>query len=231
MPEVFRTFMGIELKKKQGKVIDDPKRDALEKTGISFVVRREWNPWKNLAVFCTTGQFEKTGEGYKRHCGPVAVTNVILTLNRKYHALPDFNADEIFQTVSRIGMRRGIYWNMDLFHNFGGTHDFRAGEYLRACLRHYEIDASVRLQKPLTREAFLQLVRRGNLLYMELRHHPVYGNHHLVCIGLTELVSNGVPERVRRKYYLIVADGWAGRPRYLDLDEVGICRFFEIRRP
>ena len=30
--------------------------------------------------YCTTGEFAGLGRGYQKHCGPTAVTNLLLTL-------------------------------------------------------------------------------------------------------------------------------------------------------
>lgn len=238
--------------KKKRHPVRNPAADAQERTGVPFAVRRVWNAWEPYMSYCTTGMFEHLEKSYRRHCGPTAVTNVILTLaasedvsgpeplkmrqtGKAYVKIPQTVAartetpQEVFATVARIGMRHGIYWNMDLLHHFGGTQDLRCGEYLRAVLHHYGLRARIIFHQPLTAVSFMDAIRRGSLLYLELRHHPLYGDHHVVCCGMTEVVSTAEKRKPIQRRYLIVADGWSTEPAYLDLAETGFCHFFEIR--
>lgn len=220
--------------KKKSQPVRDPAADAQAKTGVPFTVRRVWNVWEPYMSFCTTGEFaDAEKKGYRRHCGPTAVTNVILTLAAAGmgESSQVKSAPEVFTTVAGIGRRHGIYWNMDLLRHFGGTQDLRCGEYLRASLHHYGMRAGVIFHQPLGAADFYSAIRRGSLLYLELRHHPVYGDHHLVCSGMAEVVSTAEKRKLLRKRYLIVADGWSRAPAFLDLSEIGFCHFFEIRVP
>ncbi|MEE8836554.1 MAG: hypothetical protein SOH80_06190 [Eubacteriales bacterium] len=215
--------------KRKIRVIDDPAADAAEKLGVPCRIRKIRTVPGAVAPFCTTGQLEHAdGRTYLRHCGPVAVTNALLALARREDVTVGASPEEIFRTVTEIGRRRGIYWNMNLFRIFGGTNDLRAGEYLRTCFRTFGLAAGVRFCQPLSGDDLLHPVRKEHLLYLELWHHPLYGSHHLICCGACETVSIAARQKVRRKQYLAVADGWSENMRYLDLSEIGRCRFFEI---
>jgi hypothetical protein len=219
----------------------------------------------------TTGQFEGLRNGFVRHCGPTAITNIITTINKRYHYLvhpTDQKAKkepvgffpsqtDVFEEVSGIGIRSRIYWNMDFLKLFGGTYDMLTGLYLKACFRHYGIPyftkrpggrvvkwrprnrwqaakpaVRIRSRVPFRKEQYMDSLRRGCLLYLQLHHHPCYGNHHLVCYGYVEVESTasgsaGNGQRYR-KTYLTVADGWTHELRYLDMAELGLVRYYEI---
>ena len=66
-------------KKINPRPIHDPAADAQAKTGVPFEVRKVWNSWEPYMAYTTTDMFAGLGRGYKRHCGPVSVTNAILT--------------------------------------------------------------------------------------------------------------------------------------------------------
>ena len=75
------------------------------------------------------------------------------------------------------------------------------------------------------KSAFLQAIRDGKLLYLQLSHNARYGSHHLLCYGYTTVCST---DGEHWEVYLLLADGWSAQPRYLPLSETGICHFFEI---
>ena len=51
---------------------------------------------------------------------------------------------------------------------------------------------------------------RGAILYMEVHHHPVYGNHHMLCYGYR--IADG-------RLMLRIADGWINRIHELPAGE------------
>ena len=168
---------------------------------------------KNFS-FRTTGQFEKLRRGYKRHCSPTAITNLICTIR------PELKPEEVFKKVARIGSRHLIYWNMDLFHRFGGTSDFLTGAYLRMALHEYGIyDWKVRFGGPLTLRRVKAAFKRGSMLLVALHFHKKYKNHHVLCYGLE--ISEGVP-------CLVTADGWSAGKTLIPYNKFGAAMFFEI---
>lgn len=216
--------------KKKKKPVPDPVRDAEERFGSPFERKRTVTHWQEQISRCTTGQFARLDEGYHRHCGPTAITNLILTLNRRYGYMEEPEPAEIFSAVSRIGQTRKIYWNTDVFGLFGGTYDFLTEIYIRACLKEFHIPGdghrlAIRWHALPGETQFLRALDAGKLLYLQLYLHPCYGTHHLLCYGYTSVHST---ETRKREIYLILADGWSRRPRYMRLKERGICNFFAI---
>ena len=163
---------------------------------------------------------------------------------------------DVFEKVSEIGIRHRFYWNMDFLKRFGGTYDLLTGFYLKSCFRFYGIpyrliwpggrgtkwkpgnkwqagkpEVLVKSVIPVRKGQYLRSLQKGNLLYLQLHHHPCYGSHHLVCYGYVEVMSKddaGEGEKSYRKTYLTVADGWTHSLRYLDTSEIGLCRYYEI---
>ncbi|MBR3004038.1 MAG: hypothetical protein IKH67_03075 [Lachnospiraceae bacterium] len=162
----------------------------------------------------TTGQFEKIRRGYKRHCGPTAITNLILTLR------PELNAEDVFRHVVRIGSRHMIYWNMDLFHRFGGTSDFLTGAFIRMCLNEFGLyDWQVRFRGFVSPRKVKAAFSRGSILLVSLHFHPKYKNHHVLCYG--GVMDRGVPS-------LVIADGWKAEKTLIPFNKLGFAIFFEV---
>ena len=120
-------------------VITDPLRHAENKWHQSFTEAERVSIWEPFASYCTTKQFSQLDEGFVNHCGPVAVTNLLLTLNGRYGFLKEDAVcpEEIFREVCVIGRKDLAYWNTDALKLFGGTYDPLTGRYIRDCLRHF----------------------------------------------------------------------------------------------
>ena len=159
----------------------------------------------------TTGQFAKIDRSYRRHCGPTAVTNLLFTLARmEGHPLSD-KPEEVFRQVAGIGGRRLLYVNTDLLKRFGGTSDLLAPLFIGICLRKYGISGfKVRGPFPATVKRVCTELDKGAILYMEVHHHPVYGNHHMLCYGYR--IADG-------RLMLRIADGWINRIHELPAGE------------
>ena len=243
------------MRRKRRPPVADPLRDAEARFGIPFRPLRTVNLWQDEITRCTTGQFARLDGGYHRHCGPTAITNLILTMNHRYGWFDEPDPAEVFSAVSRIGKKRGIYWNTDILGYFGGTYDVLTDMYIRASLRQFGIPVgkmpqpdgqgetfpengrgaeaetagghivSVRWRAFPSETQFVRELDAGKLLYLQLHLHPCYGNHHLLCYGYTILISD---DSRKREIYLLLADGWSRRTRYLRLKSRGICHFFAI---
>ena len=163
---------------------------------------------QNKEKYLTVGRFRKLGKGYDRCCGSTAITNLIMTLQDEAH---EESPDEVFLSVAKAGIRRGIYVNMDLFKRFGGTSNLLSEPYIKLCLKKNGIDAELQYLGRLTEERLERAVRRGSYLYLELLFHPKYGNHHILCYGA---------EKQDKGWVLRIADGWSGRPVFMTVDEL-----------
>ena len=246
----------MRFEKKKTEVIDDPVRHAESVHHKKFRVVQRVIPWEPYLHVCVTSQFTSLGKGYERHCGPVAITNLILALQNWFSETDrgslervkanntgninrgnsDFNPKQqdsgqslqpeaVFLRVSGIGEKMLIYHNMDLFHHFGGTSDALTGLYIRTCLKKYDLDCSVLPYIPFRRGLFMERVKQNRILYLKLRYHPCYGNHHVICCGAVEVESE---DRQEHALYLAIMDGWAPHLRYLPVSELGICFGYQI---
>lgn len=171
--------------------------------------------------YLTTGQFSSLGRGYIQHCGPTAITNITMTLTaRKTGQLPDDAEAEIrFKKIIRIGRRPVVYMNTDLFHLLGGTLDRSIPYYLKRSLKAFgmngcRISRIRRLKTPQLQE----YLSAGCIIYLIMRRHPVYGNHHMVCYGLEKRGLNA------QDLFLRVADGWSSNPKYLPESDLRYTR-------
>lgn len=151
--------------------------------------------------------------GYVKHCGPTAVTNLLLSL---LPAPPP--AKELFRRVAELGRQKLVYVNRNLPLGMGGTSDALTAHYLRAALRMCSLRGmQIGLRRPLTERFAQAALGRGNLLYIQLRRHPKYGSHHILCYGMEK---DGT---------LRLADGWTPAPVHLPVKALGRAYCLELR--
>ena len=156
--------------------------------------------WKGKEFSFTTGQFAKLDRAYRRHCGPTAVTNLVYTLAGEEGSPVSEKPEEVFKRIAGIGKRRLIYMNADFLKVFGGTSDILAPLFILASLKAYGINGyRARGPFPATAGRICSELDKGAILYMEVHHHPVYGNHHMLCYGYR--IADG-------RLMLRIADGW-----------------------
>lgn len=213
---------------------------------MQYSARIYEEPWEKQETFFTTGQSANIGnKKYLRHCGPVAVTNLVMTLLRFQKSGENQNPKEkkgseqqkteefgmetkVFCDVAETGRMMLIYHNIDLFGKFGGTSDLLIRPYLVRCLRKYGLQAHIGRRRCVSEETVRESVAEGNILYVEFRNHPLYGNHHVICYSAQELLLKKNGQKVG--FYLKCADGWTNQAVYLTVDEIpfGSC-FYEIK--
>lgn len=87
-----------------------------------------------IESYCTTGQFAKRDRTYHKHCGPTAITNLVLTLRPDLANAPA----QVFDEVAALGRRLLAYWNIGAGKWLGGTSDGLAGLYLRQALNRFD---------------------------------------------------------------------------------------------
>lgn len=162
--------------------------------------------------YCTTRQFAKRDRTYHKHCGPTAVTNLVLTLRSD---LAD-DAAAVFDEVAALGRRSLAYWNIGAGKWFGGTSDGLVGLYLRQVLQRFACDGvKVHFSGPATAARVRAVLQEGHIVYLEMHLHPKYHNHHLLIYGAD-------------RQGLRVADGWQQEPVYLSDRDLRRCMFFSI---
>lgn len=164
--------------------------------------------------YCTTGQFAKRDRTYHKHCGPTAITNLVLTLR------PDLadDAAAVFDEVAALGRRSLAYWNVGVGKWFGGTSDGLVGVYLRQVLHRFDCDGvKVHFSGPATAARVRAALENGQVVYLEMHFHPKYRNHHLLIYGYEWQGFRA-------------ADGWKHGPVYLSDRDLRRCTFFSITR-
>lgn len=156
--------------------------------------------------YCTMGQFANR----YRHCGPTAMTNLVLTLSDE----AGLEREAVFNEVVRIGRTHLAYLNVK---NVGGTSDGLSGVYLRAVLKRYGLEgAVVRFGGPATPGRLRAAFQKGALVYLQMHFHPKYHNHHVLMYG------------VDRDGFR-TADGWRAKPTYFDKKDLRGATFFTIQ--
>ncbi len=172
--------------------------------------------------YCTTSQFAKIGDGYKRHCGPTAISNLLLTLKPELAEEEDCGAEKVFKHVALIGKRRMSYVNADVLGRFGGTSDLLARLYLPACLKAFHIrNHKVRGPYLFSKGRMRRELDEGRILYLEVHRHPKYGGHHLICYGYKMDAQD--------EMLLKVADGWKAEPVYMPASECRLGCFLTVQ--
>lgn len=112
------------------------------------------------------------------------------------------------------------YWNTDIFGKIGGTSNLLTVPYIKVCLLRTGMrDVRIgRVQKFSPGRAARSL-EKGALLYLILRRHPRYGDHHAVCCG--GFLSD--------QLYLFLEDGWSSRLQTVPAAELAGSWYFEIK--
>lgn len=201
------------------------KQEALRSGETREVLADDWEPY---ASYCTTGEFADLSRGFVRHCGPTAITNLLLAFDRRYSGRGTrLVPAAVFLRAAEIGRHQGLYWNKEILKKFGGTSDFMSGVFIRAVFRAFgRRDVKIGRLHALSEKNLLRSLRAGKLVYLQMHRHPRYGNHHVVCTGAE--MRPGVEKR--RELYFVLADGWSPKPVYLRAKELGNGSYREIWR-
>lgn len=208
----------------KNKLIENPAIHAGEKFGALFVQDEYMDRWGENASYCTTSQFAVLDRGFVKHCGPTAVTNVLLTVLKERGQI--FPENEVFLRVADLGMKKRIYWNTDFMKMFGGTFDHKAGSYIKAALKEFDIEnVTVNRGKRATEKNFIKCLNDGGMAYLELRFDKPYGSHHVVCYGYSYVKNE---QTGQRKLYLKIADGWSHNPRYMESTDMMLNSFIPV---
>ena len=209
------------------KPIFDPVAHATAETGYPCSVAERVCPWEGAAAYHTTGQFARTGErDYHQHCGPTAVTNAVCAA-RKRRGMAPMDPAEVFALAAAVGRRRLTYWNIPEKLHLGGTSYLLLGPYVAACLRKCGLDGVRQTWRIQARpEQMAAELARGRMLVLAMTHHRCYGSHLVVAYGLVRVAVAG---RSKPRLYLLVADGWAGGPRYIDAETLRLCGYVAVQ--
>ena len=163
--------------------------------------------------FHSTGEF---GRGfYKNHCGPTAITNLIVTArqSQRGQALTPDEVKDIFENVASLGRHRLIY------NRRYGTTDFFLWFYVKAAFKKLGADMLLRpvMRHTLSASNARKILSKGSFLLIELFGHPKYGWHQMVVYDITD---DGL---------FVTADGFSPAPVLLDDAGIGRGLFLEIK--
>ena len=168
-------------------------------------------------TYYTTKNFSHIGRKQSCNCGPTAITNAVMSLEDR-----EEDPNKVYELVSKTGKRRLTYWNFDLFHKFGGTVDFLTKSYIESVFAKKGIkDIEVSPRRRMGKKGIIEALERGSLVYIQFRHHPRYGNHHVLAYS---------GKMTRNSYFLKLADGWSETPRYIDVNELGKGYYIELSK-
>lgn len=201
---------------------ETPLSGSVEEGRTTVSVHDVWAPYISR---CTTGQFSHLEKGFKNHCGPTAITNMLLTL-QKLHPVPalyGIKPATLFQEVAALGRHILAYYNFSIWI-FGGTTMFLTDLYIRLALRKYghkktQVVPHLFGSASSQRQAILNCLDKGSLLYLQLLKDPHYGSHHLLVSGY----------KTGDQTQLILADGWSTREITVPLNKLKRISFWEIR--
>lgn len=202
--------------------------DAKIRYKRDFGLVKTKDSWAPYASFCIMGDFEHLRHGYRQHCGPTALTNLLLTL-KNIHSTPELAIEtpqSLFVQTARLGRRMLAYYNISLFGRFGGTSWFLMGLYLRMALRKYKVNDHV-IVHPYSLAKGSDVVRqldKGRLVFLQMLHHPTYKAHDVVAYGYQELKS----PQGGKVFYLKIADGWSRRPRFVAAADLPLCSMWAL---
>ncbi|MCR5748014.1 MAG: hypothetical protein K6G03_09930 [Lachnospiraceae bacterium] len=165
----------------------------------------------SLKSFHSTSEF---GKGfYKNHCGPTAITNLIITdrqLTDDRIVLPE-ECREIFESVASYGRKHLIY------NRKYGTTDVFLWLFVKAAFKLWDCRLTPGHRHTLTPKNAKKYLSKGSFLLVEEFGHPKYGWHQMVIYGTDE------------KGRYITADGFESSPVLLDDKTLGRGLFLEIK--
>ena len=210
---------------KKEQPIADPAAHAAALSGQACRELARHEPWRGFVAFHTTGAFARTEDRiFHQHCGPTAITNLVCTIRRRRGQDPG-DAAAIFAEAAAIGRRRLTYWNIDERFHLGGTSYLLLRPYVAACLRHFGLaDTALTWRVQARPERMARELEQGRLLVLAMTAHGCYGSHLVLACGTVRVAVPGGADRL----YLLVADGWSPRPRYIAADSLHVCGYVAV---
>ncbi len=211
--------------------ISDPFAHALNLYTGPFVANDWQNHWEagSSSFEChTTGEFGNLGNGFYLHCGPTAITNMLINFGNRFgtSSICNEDADDIFLTVANIGIDELCYFNINNPY-LGGTPNYAAGGYILCCFSAYNVQGiEVNGRYNINYSNINTSLSNDRLVYVLLDGHDYYGDHHVLCYAYTRLVSSTTGNYYS---YIKVADGWFSSPRYIDLISLDGDKYWEVK--
>lgn len=206
--------------------IDDPFTHAQAIYGGTYT-NHEWrNDWENYVEYHTTSEFKNLNGGYVNHCGPTAITNMLIMYGNRYNitSITSKTADDLFIRAAERG-RGAYYYNTDALGVFGGTVNVLAGEYIEAVFSFLGETVSSAGRYTINYNNIKTSLSNNRLVYVMTSNHGIYGDHHMVCFAYTQLKDSTLS---RYHTYLKLADGHGTHGRYVDIATVSGDQYWEV---
>lgn len=195
-------------------VITDPFVWAERYYGGQFSAVEWKNAFQNHCKFCTTTDFDVVkGMHFYNHCGPTAITNLILIVGnyRNYSPVKYEAPSNIFFEVARYGISSGYFLNSD--DSFGMTYKDTLNKYIDGAFDLFDISVSVSSMS-VTYANVKSAINGYRPFYLSVTNNSIYGNHGMAGYAYTVL-ENQYDDRIS---FVKVADGWGGSDgRYLPI--------------
>lgn len=185
-----------------------------------FVCNDYINYWENNIIYYTMDH--GYDQGYAMHCGPTAITNLIVAYMNRYQTyVSPQTANDIFDVVAQIGTSNNYFIN-NLF-----TPELTLWAYMGQAFNNFNISINNSLFYYITLNYnnLKAALSNNNLLYVMISNHPVYSYHAVACFAYTRLISQSTGYF---KTYLKVADGLNNSGRYIDLSTVLSYQFYKV---
>lgn len=233
-----------------------------DRYSMKYSARVYADPWEKYESFCTTGQFTRIGnETYYRHCGPTAVTNLILTLWRAEKDSKEGRREDTFVRKDGIPAARSKKTSGELAGNLTDE-DIRGifqevAKTGQRMLIYYNTNlfgkiggTSDFLMRPYLLRCFRKFglnARVGKRYLMnEENVREALGRGSILYVELHHhpkyknhhVICYSAEELLIKKdqrqvgFYLKCADGWTNQPVYLSIEQMPFASgFFEIELP
>lgn len=186
--------------------IDDPYEWADTYYDGPFVYSGESiNEFEKYCNFRTTSNFS----GYRNHCAPTAITNLLEMIGsyKGYSKINNATYKEIFENVANYGIKNNYFSSAD-----GSPHN-TLNSFIKGSFGLYGVNVTVS-SKTATFSNIKTELTNHRPFYLTLIDHPAYGDHGVATYAYTRLKSETTG------YYLSfvkIADGWVSYGRYLDI--------------
>lgn len=175
------------------------------------------NEFENYCKFRRTSDFH----GYRDHCGPTAITNLLEMIGsyKRYSKITNTNYQNIFKEVANYGIKRGYYSNP------GGSSRSNLNAFIKGAFGLYSVNVNVSNKNATFNNIKMEL-KNHRPFYLTLRAHPGYGNHGVAGYAYTRLQSKTTGDYLS---FVKIADGWANYGRYLDITSLDESHQAELR--
>ncbi len=210
---------------RSGSDISDIYTHASTYYGGTYTLHDSQNHWGSPYLY-TCSDFENLGSGFVNHCGPTAITNMLLMYGMRFSVanLAVSNRNSIFLNVASIGTSHFYYVNTN-FLGLGGTYGAFANSYICDCFSDYGISVTCTTRFYVNYTTVERSLRTDHLLYLTLSGHEYYQDHHLIGYAYYRLFNSTYTQSA---IYIQVADGIYSNPRYLDMAAVSNDQFWEV---